>query len=128
MTFPPQPSDSLISVSWPCPEGQFPIISAIQAYPSRTFHLSVDSLGLCRNGSSSWIINQAQDFPDQFPRQRHLRQLERDLPARPDAPRTWPEQPLSKQLGREAMLTGRIMLQDAADWAGIFTVKEAEAG
>ena len=53
MVFPAQPSDNLILVSWPCPEGHFPIFSAIQAYLSRTFHLSVDSLGLRRNGSSS---------------------------------------------------------------------------
>ena len=53
MAFPPQPSDSLILVSWPCPEGPFPIFSAIQAYLSRTFHLAVDSLGLRRNGFSS---------------------------------------------------------------------------
>ena len=42
MVFPLQPSDSLILVSWPCPEGHFPIFSAIQAYLSRTFHLAVE--------------------------------------------------------------------------------------
>ncbi len=31
-------------------------------------------LGLCRSGSSSQIINQAQDFPEQVPRHRHLGQ------------------------------------------------------
>ncbi len=62
MVFPPQPSDSLMLVSWPCPEGHFSIFSAIQAYFSRTFHLAVDSLGLRRNGPSSEIINQTQDF------------------------------------------------------------------
>ncbi len=45
MAFPPQPSDSLILVSWPCPEGHIPIFSAIQVYLSRTFHLAVD---VCR--------------------------------------------------------------------------------
>ncbi len=39
---PPQPSDSLILVSWPCPEGHFPIIPVIQTYLSRTFHLAVE--------------------------------------------------------------------------------------
>ena len=79
MVFPPQPSDSLILMSWPCPEGHFPIFSAIQAYLSRTFHLAVDSLGLRRNGPSSEIINQTQDFLEQFPRHRHLGQLKRDV-------------------------------------------------
>ena len=32
MVFPPQPSDSLILVSWPCPEGHFPIFFAFQAH------------------------------------------------------------------------------------------------
>lgn len=34
--------------------------------------------------------------------------------------------PLSAALGRQALLTGRVMLQDAAEWAGIFAVKETE--
>ena len=46
MGFPQRPSGSLILVSWPCPEGQLTIFSAIQAYLSRTFHLVVDFLGL----------------------------------------------------------------------------------
>ncbi len=79
MVFPPQPSDSLILVSWRCPESYFPIFSAIQAYLSRTFHLAGDSLGLRRNGPSSEIINQTQDFLEQFPRHRHLGQLKRDV-------------------------------------------------
>jgi len=54
MVFPPQPSDSLILVSWPCPEGHFPIFSAIQAYLSRTFHLAVDSLGTAT--SAIWNV------------------------------------------------------------------------
>ncbi len=32
----------------------------------------------------SQIFDQAQDFPDQFPRHRHLSQLERDVPAMAD--------------------------------------------
>ena len=79
MVFPPQPSDSLNLVSWPCPEGQFPIFFAIQAYLSRTFHLAVDFLGLRRNGPLSEIINQTQDFLEQFPRHRHLGHLERNV-------------------------------------------------
>ena len=65
MDFPPQLSDSLILVSWSCPEGHVPIIPVIQAYLSRTFHLAVDFLGLRRNRSWSQIINQAQDFLEQ---------------------------------------------------------------
>ncbi len=38
-------------------------------------------LRLRRNGPSSEIINQTQDFPEQFPRHRHLGQLEGDVPA-----------------------------------------------
>jgi len=41
-------------------------------------------LGLRRNGSSPQIIDQVQDFPEQFPRHRHLGQLERDVPAMAD--------------------------------------------
>jgi hypothetical protein len=60
--FPPDPSDSLISVCWPWPEGNFSIFSVIHAYLSRTFHLAIDPRGLRRNGSSSQIIDHAQDF------------------------------------------------------------------
>jgi hypothetical protein len=42
---------------------------------------AIDSLGLRRNGSSSQVINQARNFPEQFPRHRHPSQLERDVPA-----------------------------------------------
>ncbi len=80
MVFPPQPSDSLILVSWPCPEGHFSIFSAIQAYLFRTFHLAVDSLGLRRSGSSSQFIDPPQDFPKQVPRHGDFGQLERDVP------------------------------------------------
>ncbi len=44
----------------------------------------MDSLGLRRNGSSSQIIDQAQDFPKQFLRHGNLGQLERDVPAMAD--------------------------------------------
>ncbi len=61
-----------------------PRFSAIQTHPSCRFHLAVDFPGLRRSGSWSQIINQAQDFPEQFPRHRHLGQLERDVPAMAD--------------------------------------------
>ena len=41
MVFPPQPPNSLILVSWPCLEGHFPIIPAIQTHLSLHFHLAV---------------------------------------------------------------------------------------
>ncbi len=47
-------------------------------------HLAVDFPGLRRSGSWSQIINQAQNFPEQFSRHRHLGQLERDVPAMAD--------------------------------------------
>jgi len=52
MVFPPQPSDSLILVSWPCPEGHFPIIPAIQTHLSHRFYLTVDFLGPRRAGAT----------------------------------------------------------------------------
>ncbi len=58
--------------------------SAMQTRPSCRFHLAVDFPGLRRSGSWSQIINQAQDFPEQFPRLRHLGHLERDVPATVD--------------------------------------------
>ena len=62
-------------------EGHSVIFLVIQTHLSCRFLLAVDSLGLRRSGSWSQIINQAQDFPEQFPRHRHLGQLERDIPA-----------------------------------------------
>ncbi len=59
-------------------------LPAIQTRPSCRFHLAVDFPGLRRSGSWSQIINQAQDFLEQFPRHRHLGQLERDVPAMAD--------------------------------------------
>ncbi len=60
------------------------IFLAIQTHLSCRFLLAIDCLSLRRSGPSSQIINQAQDFPEQFPRHRHLGQLERDVPAMAD--------------------------------------------
>ena len=68
----------------PSPEGHLTRYSAIQTHLSRLFHLAVDIPGLRRNGSSSQIIDQAQDFPEQFLRHGDLGQLERDVPAMAD--------------------------------------------
>ena len=65
-------------------EGHLPRFSAIQTHPSCRFHLAVNFPGLHRSGAWSQIINQAQDFPEQFSRHRHLGQLERDVPAMAD--------------------------------------------
>ena len=82
--FPLQPSDGLILEIGPRLEGRLARFAAIQTHPSCRFHLAVDVPGLRRNGSWSQIINQAQDFPEQFPRHRHLGQLERDVAAMAD--------------------------------------------
>ena len=66
---------------FPCPEGHLSMFSVIQTHPSCRFHLAVDFLGLRRRGSSPQIIDQAQDFSEQLPRHRNLRQLESDIPA-----------------------------------------------
>jgi hypothetical protein len=58
------------------PEGQLPIISVNQAHLSCRLHLAADFAGLRRSGSSPEIIDQAQDFPEQFPRHRHLGYLD----------------------------------------------------
>ena len=65
-----QPSDGMILVIGPRLEGHSVIFLAIQTHLSCRFLLAVDSLGLRRSGSSSQIINQAQDFPEQVPRHR----------------------------------------------------------
>ena len=80
----PQPSDGLILAIGPRPEGHLTRYSAIQTHPSCRFLLTVDFLGLRRNGSSPQIIDQAQDFPEQFPRHRDLGQLERNVSAMAD--------------------------------------------
>ena len=81
MDFPPQPSGSLILVSWPCLEGHFPIIPATQTHFSHRFYLTVDFLGLRRSGSWSQFIDPPQDFPKQVPGHGNLGQLEREVPA-----------------------------------------------
>ena len=81
---PMQPSDGMILVIGPRLEGHSVIFLAIQTHLSCRFLLAVDSLGLRRSGSSSQIINQAQDFPEPVPRHRHLSQLERNVAAMSD--------------------------------------------
>ena len=68
------PSDGLILMSGLRLEGHSVIFLAIQTHLSYRFLLAIGSLGLRRNGSSSQVINQAQDFPEQFPRHRPLGQ------------------------------------------------------
>ncbi len=81
---PLQPSDGMILVIGPRLEGHSVTFLAIQIHLSCRFLLAVNSLGLRRSGSSSQIINQAQDFLEQAPRHRYLGQLERDVPAMAD--------------------------------------------
>ncbi len=85
---PLQPFDGLILAIGLRLEGHSAIFLAIQTHLTCRFHLVIDFLGLRRSGSWSQIINQAQDFPEQFPRHRHLGQLERDVPAMADHFRT----------------------------------------
>jgi hypothetical protein len=56
--------DSSIFVGWRCPEAHSTNFVVIQTHLSRRFYFAVDFLGLGRSGSWSWIINQAQDFPE----------------------------------------------------------------
>ncbi len=79
-----QPSDGMILVIAPRLEGHSANYFVIRTHPSCRFLLAVDVPGLRRSGSSSQVINQAQDFPEQFPRHRHLGRLERDVPAMAD--------------------------------------------
>ena len=81
---PLQPSDGMIMEIDPRFQGHLPKFTAIQAHFSHCLYLAMDFLGLRRNGSSSQIINQAQDFLEQASRHRHLGQLERDVPAMAD--------------------------------------------
>ncbi len=74
----------MILVIGPRLEGHSVTFPAIQTHLSCRFLLAVNSLGLRRSGSSSQIINQAQDFLEQAPRHRYLGQLERDVPAMAD--------------------------------------------
>jgi hypothetical protein len=78
---PVQPSDGMMMVIGPRLEGQSVTFPAIQTHLSCRFLLAVNSLGLRRSGSSSQIINQAQDFLEQASWHRHFGQLERDVPA-----------------------------------------------
>ncbi len=84
MALPPQPSDGLILEIGPRSEGHLPRFSAIQTHPFCRFHLAVDFPGLRRSGSSSQIIDQAQDFPERLSWHGNLGQLERDVPAMAD--------------------------------------------
>jgi hypothetical protein len=77
--FPLQSSDSLKLVSWPCPEGHFPIFFAVQAYLSRTCHFAVDSLDLRWRGSSSRFSDPPQDFSQQVPGHDDLSHPEGDV-------------------------------------------------
>jgi hypothetical protein len=63
-------------VNRPSFERPFAQIFTIQTHPSRCFHLAADFPGLLRNGSSSQIINQAQDFLEQASWHGNLGQLE----------------------------------------------------
>ncbi len=69
---------------WQCSEAHSTNFAVIQTHLSHRFYLVVDFLGLRRSGSWSKIINQAQDFPEQFPRHHHLGQSERDVAAMAD--------------------------------------------
>ncbi len=76
--------DNRILVGWQCPECHLPTCSIFQTHLSHRFYLAMDFLGPRRNVPSSEIIDQAQDFPEQLPRRRHLGQLERDVPTMAD--------------------------------------------
>jgi len=52
--------------------------------PLPSFYFSVDFLDLRRDGPSSEIINQAQNFLEQVPRHGNLGQLESDIAAMAD--------------------------------------------
>ncbi len=69
---PPEPSGRIILVGWPYLKGRFPIIPVIQMQLSYRIYLAVTFLALRRIGSWSQIIDQAQDFPEQFLRHGHL--------------------------------------------------------
>ena len=81
---PLQPPDGKILVIGPRLEGHLVVSLVIRKQLFRRFHLAVDFLGLRRSGSSSQIINQAQDFLEQAPRHGNLGQLEGDVPAMAD--------------------------------------------
>ncbi len=70
----------MILVIGPRLEGHSVIFLAIQTHLSCRFLRAVDSLGLRPSGSSSQIIDQAQDFLEQTSRHRDLGKLERHVP------------------------------------------------
>jgi len=69
---------------WPCSEIHLARSVVIQTHLSHHFHLAVDFLGLRRNGFSSQIINQAQDFLEQVSWHGNLGQLESNIAAMAD--------------------------------------------
>ncbi len=76
--------DKRILVGWQCPECHLPTCSIFQTHLSHRFYLAMDFLGPRRTWTSSEIIDQAQDIPEQRPRRRHPGQLERDVPTMAD--------------------------------------------
>ena len=115
-----QPSDGLILEISPRLEGNLAKFAVIQTRPSCCFHLAIDFPGLRRGGSWSQIINQAQDFPEQFPRHRHLGQLERDVAAMAEDLRTAHPCCHVKQLSRQGCTSELCGLDDMVGYAGSF--------
>ena len=66
---------------WPSLEPHLTNFVVIRTHLSCHLHRVVDYLGLRRNGSSSQIINQGQDFLEQALWHGNLRQLECDIAA-----------------------------------------------
>ena len=80
-----QSSDGIDFGDLTVPGRQFAhIFSSSRQTSPVAFHLAVNFLGLRRNGSWSQIINQAQDFPEQFLRHGNFGQLERGVAAMAD--------------------------------------------
>jgi hypothetical protein len=97
-------------------EGHSVIFLAIQTHLSCRFHLAVDFPNPRRSGSWSQIINQAQDFREQFPRRRYLGQLEGDVAAMSDTP-----------LAHE-MTIGRVFYQKISPIKGQIVIYRAGLG
>jgi hypothetical protein len=76
-----QPSDGLILEIGPRLEGNLPKYSTIQMYPSRRFHMAVDSLDLRWRGSSSRFSDPPKDFSQQVPGHDDLSHPESDVAA-----------------------------------------------
>ncbi len=66
---------------WLFSEADITIFSTIQTHLSCHFHLVFYSLDLRRNGSSSQVINQAQNLLEKASWDRNLCQLESDIAA-----------------------------------------------